>query len=140
MAKITPPLVHPLLCLLRSGNIFNTLRSPPSPPSSPNLILVLGCSSCIPVVTKVGLQSLHPTGYPGSHLGRLRHFPDGSETKKSACNEGDLGSIPGSGRYTGEENGYLLQYSHLENPMERGSWWVTVAKTHKGSDMAERLM
>ena len=89
MAKSTPPLVHPQLCLLRYGNIFNTLRSPPSPPSSPNLILVLGCSSCIPVVTKVGLQSLHPTGYPGSHLGGLTHFPGGSETKKSACNEGD---------------------------------------------------
>ena len=103
MAKSTPPLVHPQLCLLRYGNIFNTLRSPPSPPSSPNLILVLGCSSCIPVVTKVGLQSLHPTGYPGSHLGGLTHFPGGSETKKSACNERDPGSIPGSGRYTGGE-------------------------------------
>ena len=44
-------------------------------------------------------------------------------------NAGDLrnmGSIPGSGRYAGEGNGYPLQYSCLENPMDRGAWWATV--------------
>ena len=46
-------------------------------------------------------------------------FPDHSEGKESACNEGDLGSTPGSGRYPGEGNGYLLQYSCLENSMDR---------------------
>ena len=39
---------------------------------------------------------------------------------------GDLGSIPKSGRSPGEVNGYLLQYSCLENPMEGGAWWATV--------------
>ena len=39
---------------------------------------------------------------------------------------GDLGSIPGLGRSPGEGNGSLLQYSYLENPMDRGSWWATV--------------
>ena len=46
--------------------------------------------------------------------------------KKSSCNAGDWGSIPRSGRSPGKENGNPLQYSCLENPMERGAWWVTV--------------
>ena len=48
-------------------------------------------------------------------------FPGGSDGKASACNEGDLGLIPGSARYTGEGNGNPLQFSHLENPMD-GTW------------------
>ena len=50
----------------------------------------------------------------------------GSDSKESVCNAGDLGSIPGLGRSPDEENGYLLQYSCLENPMDRGAWWATV--------------
>ena len=53
-------------------------------------------------------------------------FPDGSEVTMSACNVGDLGSIPGSGRSPGEGNGNPLQYSCLENPMDGGAWWATV--------------
>ena len=53
-------------------------------------------------------------------------FPGGSEVKASACNAGDLGSIPGSGRCPGEGNGNPLQYSCLENPMDGGAWWATV--------------
>ena len=53
-------------------------------------------------------------------------FPGGSEVKVSACNVGDLGSTPGSGRSPGEGNGNPLQYSCLENPMDRGAWWATV--------------
>ena len=48
-------------------------------------------------------------------------FPGGSDGKESACNEGDLGSTPGSGRSPGEGNGNPLQYSCLENPMDRGT-------------------
>ena len=47
-------------------------------------------------------------------------------SKVSSCNEGDLGSIPGSGRSPGEGNGNPLQYSCLENPMDRGARWATV--------------
>ena len=43
-------------------------------------------------------------------------FPGGSDGKESACNVGDLGSIPGLGRFPGEGNGYPIQYSCLENP------------------------
>ena len=53
-------------------------------------------------------------------------FPGGSEVKASACNAGDLGSIPGWGRSPGEGNGNPLQYSCLENPMGGGAWWATV--------------
>ena len=50
----------------------------------------------------------------------------GSEGEESACSAGDLGSSPGSGRVPGEGNGYPLQYSCLENPMDRGAWRATV--------------
>ena len=49
-------------------------------------------------------------------------FPDGSEGKASACNAGDLGSIPGLGRSSGEGNGNPLWYPCLENPMNRETW------------------
>ena len=53
--------------------------------------------------------------------------PGGSDGKASACNAGDLGSIPkSSGRSPREGNGYRLQYSCLENPMDRGDRWATV--------------
>ena len=53
-------------------------------------------------------------------------FPGGSDGKASAYNAGDLSSIPGLGRSPGEGNGNPLQYSCLENPVDRGAWWATV--------------
>ena len=50
----------------------------------------------------------------------------GSDGKESACNAGDLGSIPGWGISPGEGNGNSLQYSCLENSRDRGAWWATV--------------
>ena len=52
--------------------------------------------------------------------------PSGSASKESACNAGDLSLIPGSGRSPGGRHGSPLQYSCLENPMNRGAWWATV--------------
>ena len=49
-------------------------------------------------------------------------FPGGSEVKVSACNAGDLGLIPGLGRFLGEGNGNPHQYSCLENPIDGGAW------------------
>ena len=49
-------------------------------------------------------------------------FPCGSDGKESACNVGDPGLIPGSGRPPGGGNGYPFQYSCLENSMDRGTW------------------
>ena len=56
----------------------------------------------------------------------LKGFPGRSVGKESACNAGDPGSIPGWGRFSGEGNGNPLQYSRLENPMDRGAWQATV--------------
>ena len=55
----------------------------------------------------------------------MRGFPYSSVDKESACNAGDPGLIPGSGRPSGEGNGNPLQYSCLENPMERGAYRAT---------------
>ena len=60
----------------------------------------------------------------------LEGFPGGSDGKESTWNTGDVSSIPGSGRAPGEGNGYPLQYSRLENFMDRGAWQATV---HGGS-------
>ena len=57
----------------------------------------------------------------------------------SACNVGNLGLIPGSGRSLGEGNGYPLQYSCLKNSMDRGAWQATVHGGHKELDTTERL-
>ena len=59
-------------------------------------------------------------------------FPGGSDGKESACNVGDLDSTPESGRSPVEGKGYPLQYSYLENPMNRGAWRVTVHGAAKG--------
>ena len=53
-------------------------------------------------------------------------FPGGSDSKESACNSGYWGLIPGLGKSSEEGNGNLLQYSCLENPMDRGAWQATV--------------
>ena len=53
-------------------------------------------------------------------------FPGGSDSKESACNARDLDSIPGLGRSLGEGNGNPLQYSCLENLMDRGALWATI--------------
>ena len=62
-------------------------------------------------------------------------FPDGSDSKESALSVGDQGSIPESGRSTGERNGNPLQQSRLENPMDRGAWWATVHGVTKNEQL-----
>ena len=67
------------------------------------------------------------TGHPCS--------PDG---KESACDTGDLGSILGSGRASGEGNGNAPQYSSLENPMDRGPWQLqSMGSQRVGHDMSD---
>ena len=58
-------------------------------------------------------------------------FLGGSDSKESACNAGDLGSIPGLGKSPGEGNGNPLQYCYLENAMDRGAWQATVQGSKK---------
>ena len=66
----------------------------------------------------------------------IKGFPGGSVVKNSPTNAGHAGSIPGSGRFPGEGNGNPLQYSCLENPMDRGTWQATVHGVAE-SDMTE---
>ena len=82
----------------------------------------------IPWTEKPGGLQVHRVTESQTRLKQLsmRGFPGGSEVKASACNAGDLGSIPGSGRSPGEGNGNPLQYSCLENLMDGGAWWATV--------------
>ena len=53
-------------------------------------------------------------------------FPGGSDGKESICNVGDLGSTPGLGKSPGDGNGYTVQYSGLENSMDRAAWQATI--------------
>ena len=74
-------------------------------------------------------RELHSFGF--GYISDFIGCPGGSEVKASACNEGGLGSIPGSGRSPGEGNGNPLQYSCLENPMDGGAGWATVHRVAK---------
>ena len=84
---------------------------------------------CLPLISprKFSDPSFHLSGFPG-----------GSDGKESACNAGDLGSIPRLGRSSGEGNGSPLQYSCLKNPMDGGAWQNTVHGVTE-SDMTEWL-
>ena len=64
----------------------------------------------------------------------------GSDGKESACNAGDTGSIPRSGRSSGKGNGNPLQYSGLKSPMDRGTWQANSPQGLKESDMNEQPM
>ena len=68
------------------------------------------------------------------HSQKQEGFPGGSDGKESTCNAGDMGSLPGSGRYPGEGNDNPLQYSGLENSMDRGAWWAAVHVVTKELD------
>ena len=61
---------------------------------------------------------------------QLEDFPSGSDTREFACSVEDLALIPGLGRSHGEGNGNPLQYSCLENSMDRGAWQATVQGAH----------
>ena len=67
-------------------------------------------------------------------------FPGGPSVKNpppNARDEGDVGSVPGWGRSPGGGHGNPLQYSCLENPMDRGAWQAIVHRHHRKSDMTE---
>ena len=74
-------------------------------------------------------------------IGSLDHFHylGGSDGKESSCNAGDPGSIPELGRCPGEGHGNPLQFSCLENSLDRGAWWAAVHGVTKSPDMTEQI-
>ena len=84
--------------------------------------------------TQCRLNKLNPKKDLEVSLEVYGGFPPSSVSKETACNAGDLGSMPGSGKSPGEGNGNPLQYSCLGNPMVRGAWQATVlGALRKGS-------
>ena len=77
------------------------------------------------LMTRTGIGNKGVTPTLPSALG----FPGDSDSKEFICNAEDLSLIPAWGTSPGEGNGYSLQYSCLENPMDRGAWWATVHGT-----------
>ena len=107
-------------------------------PTAPS-VLQAATSSVVPMAEDwLDCQALHPSWKhrevfhkspvdaqtPTTRV--LIGFPGDSDGKETACNSGDPGLIPGSGKFPGEGNDNPLQYSCLENPMDRGAWWATV--------------
>ena len=79
--------------------------------------------------SNLGLPHCRQMLYPLSHQRspkKATSFPCSSVSKESACSAGDLGSISGLGRSPGEGNGNPLQYTYLENLLDRGVWWAAV--------------
>ena len=87
-----------------------------------------GRRKTLPILSNKPIFLEVPNDFPSHLFGQnwvicpFPGLPCGSDGKASAYNMGDLGSIPGSGRSSGEGNGNPLQYSCLENPMNRGAW------------------
>ena len=75
---------------------------------------------------KLGSPALSADSLPAEPPGKPIFKVHNLSGKESACSAGDAGSVPGSGISPGEGNGYPLQYSCLENPMDRGAWLTTV--------------
>ena len=72
-------------------------------------------------------------------LNRNKGLSVGSVVNNPPANSGNVGSIPGSGRSPGENNGNRLQHSCLEEPIDRGAWWATVHGVTKELDMTYQL-
>ena len=86
-------------------------------------------------------QMLYHLSHQGSHTNKKQsiNIPVAQMVKKFACNVGDPGSIPGPGRSSGEGNHYPLQYSCLENSMDRKAWQAIILGGCKESDTTELL-
>ena len=80
---------------------------------------------------QVQSRSIKELGKDRGTYRQAGHCPGGLVNEESACKSGELGLIPGLGRSSGEGNGYPLQYSCLENSIDRVAWWATVHEVTK---------
>ena len=126
---------------LQPGRFHEDIQEPFQKPLSQKCrtfrMLWLNTAFCHQMATWFNL-SHSVTGWGRSHgegngyrLQHLRNFPGDSDSEESACIEGGLRLIPGSERHSREGNGSPLQYSCLENSMDRGDWWETVHEVTK---------
>ena len=105
----------------------------------------LACSKTFPhsPSSVILISDVTPRGSGLHHMEEGPFYPDKmrlfSDSKESACNTGDPGAIPMSGRSPGEGNGNPLQYSCLENSMDRGAWQATVPRVANCWDTIEQL-
>ena len=124
--KLSPlPVTHSLTCGLSVDawipTVFNSLWSV--------TVIIYFDAQTVPGLASGSSLTLPPVRFrraPTFFRHLFSDFPGGSDGKESACNAEDPGLIPGSGRSPGEEIGYPLQSSCLENPMDRGAWRDTV--------------
>ena len=89
-------------------------------------------------VTELQMMAERYNGLPPTSLG----FPGDTSGEESVANAGDIrdvGLIPGSERFPGGGHGHPLQYSILENPMDRGAWWATVHGVSKSQTQLKPL-
>ena len=106
------------VCAAVACGLLAELKSSPSPRISQ-------CDAVRLVASKINWPDINSDSVMG------RGSPGGPGGKESSRNAGDLGSIPGSGKFPGDGNGDPLQYVCLGNPMARGTWWVTVYRAAK---------
>ena len=105
-----------------------------------DMMLLLGFRHSCPCEPLPPWENTHTYTHTHAHTHILQWgFPDGSSGKEFTCSVGDAGSIPGLGRSSGRGNSNPLQYSYLENPIDRGDWWATVHGGHKEMDTTEPL-
>ena len=90
-----------------------------------------GRSTHICYICDATVLSAHTLPFVHLYMRIFHLHPGGSDGKESACNVGELGSIPWSGRSLGERNGCPLQYFCLENSMDKGARWATVHRVSK---------
>ena len=115
-------------------------------PESPEFSFWLGCVTLAKSPSLSESLPLYPRKRRTGHWRDLTLGPasvwgffDGSDSKETACNVGDLGSIPGLGRSPGGGHGNPLQYFCLENPMDRGAWWATAHRVTKSRTQLSNL-
>ena len=130
------------LSMLRIVDSRGIMQSPPWPYPGPPFALLSHSSCCTHLSQTLGIDRPICLQFPLQKAQKYieetskvpfivngitgAYFPGGSDGKASTCNAGDPGLIPRSGRSPGEGNGNPLQYSCLENSMDRGDWWATV--------------
>ena len=121
------PIIVLKLCLTPCTRSTYTQQAPLPPRNNGCFFPFFVLAASAALVTRLLLVHLHASVWHLTfHYSYILDSPGGSDSKESTCNEGDLGSIPRLGGSPGKGNGYPLQYSGLEDSVDRGAWQATV--------------